>query len=166
MQTFTFYASDDKLSNRGHTAAEKFGVRNMFNSDTLDGTLLHTNTCSFSHQSEAVNQAACDLAREVANEGGALVAGNITHTPSYMSGKGKEVVQAEFKKQVDVFVKNNVDFLIGEVLNTILLTYVTEVSYFLLFLFCVRGVRVPQGPGPNFLHINRALIKNKIFFFI
>jgi len=32
-----------------------------------------------------------------------------------MSGLGKEVVQEEFKKQVDVFVKNNVDFLIGEV---------------------------------------------------
>ena len=27
MQTFTFYASDDKLQNRGNTAAEKIGVR-------------------------------------------------------------------------------------------------------------------------------------------
>ena len=62
-----------------------------------------------------MNQAACDLAREVANEGGALVAGNISNTPSYLAGKGKEAVQAEFKKQLDVFVKNDVDFLIGEV---------------------------------------------------
>lgn len=27
MQTFTFYASDDKLKNRGNTASEKIGVR-------------------------------------------------------------------------------------------------------------------------------------------
>ena len=27
MQTFTFYASDDKLKNRGHTASENIGVR-------------------------------------------------------------------------------------------------------------------------------------------
>ena len=51
----------------------------------------------------------------MADEGDALVAGNFCQTPSYMSGLGKEVVQEEFKKQVDVFVKNNVDFLIGEV---------------------------------------------------
>ncbi|XP_078378885.1 betaine--homocysteine S-methyltransferase 1-like isoform X1 [Oculina patagonica] len=89
MQTFTFYASDDKLQNRGNTASEKIGC-------------------------ELVNQAACDLAREVANEGDALVAGNICQTPSYMSGLGKEVVQNEFKKQIDVFVKNNVDFVLGE----------------------------------------------------
>jgi len=33
-----------------------------------------------------------------------------------MSGLGKEFVQKEFKKQVDVFVKNDVDFLLGEVI--------------------------------------------------
>ena len=66
-------------------------------------------------QCEQINQAACDLAREVANEGDALVAGNISQTPPYMSGLGKEVVQKEFQKQIDVSVKNDVDFLIGEV---------------------------------------------------
>ena len=66
-------------------------------------------------QCELINQAACDLAREVANEGDALVAGNICETPSYLSGLGKEVVQNEFQQQIDVFVKNDVDFLIGEV---------------------------------------------------
>ena len=66
-------------------------------------------------QCELINQAACDLAREVANEGDALVAGNICQTPSYMSGLAKEVVQKEFQEQIDVFVKNNVDFLLGEV---------------------------------------------------
>ena len=52
----------------------------------------------------------------MANEGDALVAGNFSQTPSYMSGLGKEVVQEEFKKQVNVFVKNDVDFLLGEVI--------------------------------------------------
>ena len=52
----------------------------------------------------------------MANEGDALVAGNICQTPSYMSGLGKEVVQKEFQKQIDVFVKNDVDFLLGEVI--------------------------------------------------
>jgi len=36
-----------------------------------------------------------------------------------MSGLGKVVVQEEFKKQVDVFVKNEVDFLIGEVIFSV-----------------------------------------------
>jgi len=89
MQTFTFYASEDKLDNRGNDAASKHGVAN-------------------------VNKAACDLAHQVANEGDALVAGGISQTPSYLSGLGKEKVQAEFDKQVNVFVKEKVDFLIAE----------------------------------------------------
>ncbi|CAH3139041.1 unnamed protein product [Pocillopora meandrina] len=99
MQTFTFYASDDKLRNRGNTASEKIGCKR-------------------------INQAACDLARQVANEGDALVAGNICQTPSYMSGLGKEVVQREFQEQIDIFVKNDVDFLIGE-----LFFYVEEAEW-------------------------------------
>lgn len=99
MQTFTFYASDSKLQNRGNTASKKIGCAE-------------------------INQAACDLAREVANEGDALVAGNISQTPSYMSGHGKEVVQKEFQEQIDVFVKNDVDFLLGE-----LFFYVEEAEW-------------------------------------
>ena len=62
-----------------------------------------------------INKAACDLAHEVANEGDALVAAGICQTPTYLSGLGKEATQKEFKKQVDVFVKENVDFLLAEV---------------------------------------------------
>ncbi|KAI3362096.1 hypothetical protein L3Q82_012431 [Scortum barcoo] len=87
MQTFTFYASDDKLENRGHT--QRF-------------------------TGEQINEAACDLAREVANEGDALVAGGVSQTPSYLSCKSEDQVKAIFKKQLDVFVKKNVDFLIAE----------------------------------------------------
>lgn len=89
MQTFTFYASDDKLSNRGNEAGIKFTCRQ-------------------------VNDAACRLAHEVAAEGDALVAGGVSQTPTFLSGLGKEKTQAEFKKQVDVFVENKVDFLIAE----------------------------------------------------
>ncbi|XP_053505678.1 betaine--homocysteine S-methyltransferase 1 isoform X2 [Ictalurus furcatus] len=87
MQTFTFYASDDKLENRGNTV----GVTGA-----------------------QVNEAACDLAREVANEGDALVAGGVSQTPSYLSCKSEAQVKAIFKKQMDIFVKKNVDFLIAE----------------------------------------------------
>ncbi len=39
-------------------------------------------------QGQAINQAACDLAQEVADEGDALTLGGICQTPSYLSGKG------------------------------------------------------------------------------
>ena len=43
------------------------------------------------------------------------MAGNISQVPSYLAGLGKAAVQEQFKQQVDVFVRNDVDFLIGEV---------------------------------------------------
>ena len=55
------------------------------------------------------------MAREVANEGDALVAGGVSQTPSYLSCKSEKDVKAIFKKQLDVFIKKNVDFLIAEV---------------------------------------------------
>jgi betaine-homocysteine S-methyltransferase len=89
MQTFTFYASDDKLQNRGNQAQAKYS-------------------------GAKINQAACDLAREVASEHGGLVAGGICQTPTYLSGIGKAAVQDQLQKQLEVFVKNDVDFLICE----------------------------------------------------
>nr|CAD7453136.1 unnamed protein product [Timema tahoe] len=89
MQAFTFYACDTKLDNRGHDAGQKF-------------------------TGKAINKAACDIAKRVAAEGDALVAGGLSQTPTYLSNKGKIVVQEEFKKQVDVFVQEEIDFLICE----------------------------------------------------
>ena len=66
-------------------------------------------------QGEAINDAACSIAKEVASEGDALVAGGICQTPSYLSGRGKTAVQHEFRKQVQVFVDNQLDFIICEV---------------------------------------------------
>lgn len=69
----------------------------------------------FKLQGQQINEAACDLAREVASEGDALVAGGVSQTPSYLSCKSEDDVKAIFKKQIDAFVKKNVDFLIAEV---------------------------------------------------
>ena len=66
-------------------------------------------------QGKSINQAACDLAHEVADEGDALTLGGVCQTPSYLSGKGKQVVQEEFRKQIAVFIKNDMDFLLCEV---------------------------------------------------
>nr|XP_005990768.1 PREDICTED: betaine--homocysteine S-methyltransferase 1 isoform X1 [Latimeria chalumnae] len=89
MQTFTFYASEDKLENRGNYVSQKIS-------------------------SQKVNEAACDLAREIAQEGDALVAGGVCQSPSYLSCKSEVEVKNIFRKQLDVFVKKNVDFLIAE----------------------------------------------------
>lgn len=89
MQTFTFYASEDKLDNRGNEAASKHGVGN-------------------------INTVACKLARTVAEEGDALVAGGVSQTPAYLSNQGKDAVCAQLQKQIDCFVAENVDFLIAE----------------------------------------------------
>ena len=51
----------------------------------------------------------------MANEGDALVAGGVSQTPSYLSCKSEDEVKAIFMKQIEVFVKKDVDFLIAEV---------------------------------------------------
>ncbi|XP_063958959.1 betaine--homocysteine S-methyltransferase 1-like isoform X3 [Lytechinus pictus] len=95
MQTFTFYASEDAM---GIKADEK--------PDSSNGTTSDW---------ERINYVACDLAREVADEGGALVAGSLSPITSYKEKTaGKEFVQNEFKKQCDIFVEKGVDFMLGE----------------------------------------------------
>jgi len=89
MQAFTYYASEDKLTNRGNEAGRKIGC-------------------------DAINRAAASIAKEVAAEGDALVLGGISQTPSYLEGKGKQAVQAVFKKQIDVFVEEKLDFVLCE----------------------------------------------------
>ncbi len=90
MQALTFYASDDKLENRGNEAGKK-------------------------HSGAAINKAAASLAKEVAAEGGALTLGGISQCPTYLSGAGKDKVKEEFRKQCKVFVDHGLDFLLCEV---------------------------------------------------
>jgi len=89
MQTFTFYASEDKLDNRGNYAAKDYGVKDL-------------------------NRAACVIAQEVADEFDALVCGGVCQTPTYLSGLGKSKTQDEFRKQMEVFIEQDVDFLLAE----------------------------------------------------
>jgi len=88
-QAFTFYASEDKLKNRGHHAAGAHGVY-------------------------AINEAACKLVKELAYPDGALVAGGLSQTPTYISSGNKAQVQAEVKKQLQVFKDQDVDLMICE----------------------------------------------------
>merc|ERR1719305_601966 len=76
-QVFSFYASEDKLKNRGNEAAAKHGVTK-------------------------INEEGCRLARKAADETGGIVAGGICQTPSYLSGASKEAVQEEFNKHCDL----------------------------------------------------------------
>jgi betaine-homocysteine S-methyltransferase len=89
MQAFTFYASEDKLMNRGNKAGESIGV-------------------------DAINRASARLAKEVAAEGDALTLGGICQCPTYLTGIGKEAVKAEFRKQNKVFIEEGIDFLLCE----------------------------------------------------
>ena len=55
------------------------------------------------------------MARQVASEGDALVAGGFSPVRPFSEDKSKEHIQAEFKKQADVFQEKKVDCLLGEV---------------------------------------------------
>ncbi|CAH6787528.1 Bhmt2 [Phodopus roborovskii] len=63
---------------------------------------------------EDVNAAACDLAREVADGGDALVAGGLCQTSLYKYHKDETRIKNLFRRQLGVFVRKNVDFLIAE----------------------------------------------------
>ncbi|XP_004586371.2 S-methylmethionine--homocysteine S-methyltransferase BHMT2 isoform X1 [Ochotona princeps] len=63
---------------------------------------------------EAVNEAACDLAQEVASQGDALVAGSICQTSLYTQHRDETRIKKLFRSQIEVFLRKNVDFLIAE----------------------------------------------------
>ncbi|XP_053443752.1 S-methylmethionine--homocysteine S-methyltransferase BHMT2 isoform X1 [Nycticebus coucang] len=63
---------------------------------------------------EDVNAVACDLAREVASKGDALVAGGICQTSVYKYHKDEARIKKLFRQQLEVFTRKNVDFLIAE----------------------------------------------------
>ena len=63
----------------------------------------------------------------MADEGGALTLGGISQCPSYLSGMSKADVQKEFKKQIDVFVSEGMDFLLCEVGYYIIVLYYSTI---------------------------------------
>ena len=92
-QTFTFYSTDDWID----TFEE--------NENGMKNTKA---TC------REINQAACKIAREVADEFGTIVAGDITQTETYVETKDKAKVQAELRKALEVLIENDVDLIIVE----------------------------------------------------
>jgi betaine-homocysteine S-methyltransferase len=67
------------------------------------------------HQLEAINLQALALAKQVADETGALVAGDICNTNLYeRSHESERTVRAMFEEQVGWAVDAGVDFIIGE----------------------------------------------------
>ena len=90
IQTCNFYCSEDKLGNRGYDADE-IGV-------------------------DRINDEACKLAREVADEGNALVAAGLSQTPTYLSTRDEDLTKEEFRKQCVIFNRNKhlVDFVVVE----------------------------------------------------
>jgi betaine-homocysteine S-methyltransferase len=89
-QAFSFYASEDKLDNRGNLAGN--------------------------HTVDKINKEAAALAIKAASEVegdlAPLTVGGISQCPSYLNGDGKEKVKDEFKKQLRQF--KNLDFLLCE----------------------------------------------------
>ncbi|XP_042241260.1 betaine--homocysteine S-methyltransferase 1-like isoform X1 [Homarus americanus] len=85
IQSFSFFASGDRISD----------TKNKFTG-------------------EAINQAACNLAVEVAREGDALVCGGVCQTPAYRKGATKNETRTLFRNQMQVLVDNRADFLLCE----------------------------------------------------
>jgi betaine-homocysteine S-methyltransferase len=87
LQALTFYASEDKLA-----------------------------TVGLAGQVEAINRQAIRLARQVAKEGDALVAGNLSLTWAYAPDDpaAADRTRALLARQVEVQMEEGVDFFIGE----------------------------------------------------
>ena len=66
-------------------------------------------------QGTQINEAACDLAREIANESDALVAAGVSQTPVYLVNRNQAEVKAIIQKQLDVFIRKDIDFYMVEV---------------------------------------------------
>ncbi|NWI90294.1 BHMT1 methyltransferase, partial [Pitta sordida] len=83
LQTFTFYASEDKLENRGNYVAEKIKFPNMY---------------------QIINA-----------KGGQSVTDSVKNQLGLLRQQWKTAERKlSFRKQLDVFMKKNVDFLIAE----------------------------------------------------
>ncbi|XP_074657588.1 betaine--homocysteine S-methyltransferase 1-like isoform X2 [Tubulanus polymorphus] len=67
-----------------------------------------------------LNRKACELAHEEAQPHGLQVCGGISPTKSYKQNAGEDVVKSEFRKQCDVYIENNVDFLLGEFFGNVI----------------------------------------------
>ncbi len=65
-----------------------------------------------------LSNAACRIAKEVAaeSERPIMVAGCLSETSSYSGSASKDKVVAEMETQMNIFVENEVDFVVAEVI--------------------------------------------------
>jgi betaine-homocysteine S-methyltransferase len=66
---------------------------------------------------EQINRQALDIAKEVASESGALLAGNVCNTNVYTGEQSRETVRGMFEEQVVWAVEAGADFVIAETLS-------------------------------------------------
>nr|XP_042108827.1 S-methylmethionine--homocysteine S-methyltransferase BHMT2 [Ovis aries] len=83
-------------------------------SDVMQTFTFSASEDNMESQWEAVNTAACDLAREVADKGDALVVGGICQTSLYAHHKDEVRIKKLFQLQLEIFARKNVDFLIAQ----------------------------------------------------
>lgn len=84
----------------------------FYSSDGLLESRFKDKTTQFT--SYDLNQAACKMAREVANEGDAIVCGSLSPVLSYFKNKDMEGARKEFESQLQPFIDNDVDFVLAE----------------------------------------------------
>ena len=66
-------------------------------------------------QCAQINQASCNIAKNVAKEKGTLVAGGIVQTGVFKTSRRKEDVQDELREGLEVLIQNDIDLIIVEV---------------------------------------------------
>ena len=66
---------------------------------------------------EQINRQALDIAKEVASESGALLAGNVCNTNVYTGEESRETVRGMFDEQVGWAVEAGADFVVAETLS-------------------------------------------------
>jgi betaine-homocysteine S-methyltransferase len=66
---------------------------------------------------EQINRQALDIAKEVAAESGALLAGNVCNTNVYTGQESRETVRSMFEEQVGWAVEAGADFVVAETLS-------------------------------------------------
>jgi betaine-homocysteine S-methyltransferase len=69
------------------------------------------------HLLEAINRQALGIAKEVASESGALLAGNVCNTNVYGGEESRETVRRMYEEQVGWAVEAGVDFVIAETIS-------------------------------------------------
>ena len=136
MQAFNFHANESKLAQSSERVGKRLPSVSIcyISSDkrsisqyasTIQAIILtssHELMCvhlkaAFFCQGREINVAAYRLAREVADEGDALVSISLTEPMSYRQGAGEEQVKAELRQQLQFFIDEHLqpDFVACEV---------------------------------------------------